>query len=189
MSLRLAVSFATLLALTFAPLGAPVRAQTATQAPAAVIILVDSQQILAESAAGKSLRAQIESYRKKFQADLSKREEDLRKQEAELKRQRTLLSPEAFEERRKAFEQQVTGVQREIQERNKSFETALTDARKQLLTALEPIFADIMKEYGANLMLDQNQVVLGATSLDITQEAIRRLDTKLPKMTVQLPTQ
>lgn len=176
-------------AVVVALLGADARAQAARQAPAAVIILVDSQEILAESAAGKSLRAQIESYRKKFQADLSKREDDLRKQEAELKRQRTLLSPEAFEERRKTFEQQVTGVQREIQDRNKSFETALTDARKQLLTALEPIFADIMKEYGANLMLDQNQVVLGATTLDITKEAIRRLDSKLPKMTVQLPSQ
>lgn len=162
-------------------------AAAATDAPVARILLVDSQEILRDSLAAKDIRRQIDSYRTQFQGEINQQEEGLRKDEAELKRQRAVLSADAFEDKRRAFEEKVTGVQRGIQERNQRLERALNQATDSLRRSLAPIFADIMKARGANLLLDQNQVLVGAVEMDVTKEAIRRLDQKLPSVKVVLP--
>lgn len=156
-------------------------------APTARILLVDSQEILRNALAAKDIRRQIDSYRTRFQGEINQQEEGLRKDEAELKRQRAVLSADAFEEKRRAFEEKVTGVQRGIQERNQRLERALNQATDSLRQSLAPIFADIMKARGANLLLDQNQVLVGAVEMDVTKEAIQRLDQKLPSVKVVLP--
>lgn len=160
---------------------------SSNKAPTAAILLVDSQEILRDALAAKDIRRQIDTFRTRFQTEINQQEEGLRKDEAELKRQRAVLSPDAFEDKRRAFEEKVTNVQRGIQERNQRLERALGQATDSLRRSLAPIFADIMKERGANLLLDQNQVLVGAVEMDVTKEAIRRLDQKLPKVSVQLP--
>jgi Skp family chaperone for outer membrane proteins len=169
-----------------APAKSTAAAATA-DAPTARILLVDSQEILRDSLAAKDIRRQIDSYRTRFQGEINTQEEGLRKDEAELKRQRAVLSADAFEDKRRGFEEKVTGVQRGIQERNQRLERALNQATDSLRRSLAPIFADIMKARGANLLLDQNQVLVGAVEMDVTKEAIRRLDQKLPSVKVVLP--
>jgi Skp family chaperone for outer membrane proteins len=180
---------AAIVMLAFGPASAATAKSTGakSQAPTAAILLVDSQEILRDSLAAKDIRRQIDAYRTRFQGEINKQEEGLRKDEAELKRQRAVLSADAFEQKRRAFEEKVTDVQRGIQERNQRLERALNQATDSLRRSLAPIFADIMKARGANLLLDQNQVLVGAVEMDVTKEAIQRLDQKLPSVKVVLP--
>ena len=53
--------------------------------------------------------------------------------------------------------------------------------------ALGPIVADIVKERGANLVLDKQAVVYAnSNAFEITADAIARLDAKLPNYKVVL---
>ena len=53
--------------------------------------------------------------------------------------------------------------------------------------ALGPILQGIMKERGANLLLDRSAVVLGTDSnIDITGVAVQRLNEKMPAIKVEL---
>ena len=162
-------------------------ASTGQKAPPAAILLVDGQDILRDSLAAKDIRRQIDSFRTRFQNEITKQEEQLKKERDELQRQRAVLSPEAFSDKRRAFEEKVANMQRGIQERSQRIEQALGGALETLKRSLAPIFADIMKERSANLLLDENQILAGASDMDVTKEAIRRLDQVLPRVSVQLP--
>lgn len=167
---------------------APAATSSAGQkAPMAAVLLVDPQEILRESLAAKDIRRQINSFQTKFQSEIGQQEDQLKKERDELQRQRAVLSQDAFNDKRRAFEEKVANMQRGLQERNQRIEQALSLALDSLKRALVPIFADIMKERSANLMLDETLVAAGGSDMDVTREAIRRLDQKLPRVSVQLP--
>ena len=84
-------------------------AQDGAQLPTVVMAIVDIQKIMRESAASVSIRDQIDQVRSEYQSELDAKEERLRATDEDLQRQRAILAPEAFEEKRKAFEEEVLG--------------------------------------------------------------------------------
>lgn len=157
------------------------------QLPTVVMAIVDVQRIMRVSAASVSIRDQIDQVRSGFQADLDAKEERLRKTDEDLKRQRAILAPAAFEEKRKAFEEEVLGVQREVQGRNSVIERAIGDATAQIREKLIPILAAIMEERGASVLLDKSQVLVSDKNLEVTTAALNRLNKSLPEVTVEIP--
>lgn len=157
------------------------------QLPMVVMAIVDIQKIMRESAASVSIRDQIDGVRSSYQADLDAKEERLRKTDEELKRQRAILAPEAFEEKRKAFEEEVLGVQKEVQGRNAIIEQAIGDATGKIREKLIPILAEIMEERGASVLVDKSQVLVSDKGLEVTTSSLTRLNKALPEVTVEMP--
>jgi hypothetical protein len=54
-------------------------------------------------------------------------------------------------------------------------------------TAALEVIADIVKERRANLVLAKQAVLFEAEGMDVTADAITRLDQKLPSVAVNLP--
>ena len=175
---------AALLGATFT--ASSVSAQDGT-VPAAKIAFVDIQRIMRDSAASAHLRSQVDIYRSNSQAELDKQEKALRDAEEELKRQRSILAPEAFEERRKEFAEQVGEIQRSVQTKNRNLETAISKATAEIRQALLPILATLREEKGATILLDRSTIVNSEKGLEFTAEALVRLNDELPKITVDLP--
>lgn len=161
--------------------------EAAQQLPTVVMAIVDIQKIMRESAASVSIRDQIDGVRSGYQADLDAKEERLRKTDEDLKRQRAILAPEAFEEKRKEFEEEVLGVQREVQGRNAVIEQAIGDATGKIREKLIPILAKIMEERGASVLLDKSQVLVSDKSLEVTTTSLTRLNKALPEVKVEMP--
>jgi len=162
-------------------------AQEGSQLPNVVMALVDIQKIMRESAASVSIRAQIDEVRASFQGELDAKEERLRGTDEELKRQRAILAPEAFEEKRRAFEEEVLGVQRDVQAQNASIEQAVGGATGKIREKLIPILAQIMEERGATVLLDKSQVLVSDKILEVTTTALNRLNKSLPEVIVEIP--
>lgn len=156
------------------------------QLPSVVMAVVDIQKIMRESAASVSIRDQIDQVRAGYQAELDSKEERLRATDEELKRQRAILAPEAFEEKRKEFEEEVLGVQREVQGRNAVIERAIGDATSKIREKLIPILAEIMEQRGASILMDKSQVLVSDKSLEVTTAALNRLNKALPEVTVEI---
>jgi outer membrane protein len=161
-------------------------AQQSNQLPNVTMAIVDIQKIMRESSASVSIRAQIDEVRTKFQSELDAKEESLRQTDEELKRQRAILAPEAFEEKRKSFEEEVLGVQRDVQGQNARIEQAIGIATGRIREKVIPILAQIMEERGATVLVDKSQVLVSDKALEVTTTALDRLNKALPDVVVEV---
>jgi len=163
----------------------PARALEAMISP--IVIVVDFQEVLRNSAAAKSIQTQLEKTRGAYQEDINKKEKDLRTVEAELAQQRAVLTPEAFQQKRREFETRVTEVQRDVNARKRQLDTAFEENMHKVREQLIIIVDQIAKETKANLVLSKASVVLVDKRFDLTAEAGTRLDKKITSVKVTLP--
>jgi outer membrane protein len=154
------------------------------QLPPAVAAVIDYQRILREAAAARSIRDQIESRRKAYQGEISKEEQRLHEADKEFARQRSLLTPEAFAEKRQVFEEDVSEVQRLVQQRRRELDRAAEVALNEVKTALIEIVTGIAEERGFNLVLPSSEVLFFARRIDLTEEVLAKLDAMLPDVVV-----
>jgi outer membrane protein len=154
----------------------------AQKLPPAVAAVIDYQRILRDAAAARSIREQIEARRKTYQEEISKEEQRLHEIDKEFARQRSVLSPEDFAEKRREFEQDVTGVQRKVQERRRELDRLSAAALNEVKQALIAIVTSIAEERGFNLVLPSSEVLFFARSLDLTEEVLAKLDARLPQV-------
>ncbi|TQV79393.1 OmpH family outer membrane protein [Denitrobaculum tricleocarpae] len=158
-------------------------AQDETTKPA-IIGVLDTQKVLRDSIAMRSLSQQIEARRNSFQEELRKQEDALRAADQELARQRSILSPEAFAEKRSQLEQQVSSLQRQVQTRRKELDRVYGEAVKQVQGALVSIAQKIASERQLDLVLPKTAVVLVRNDMEITDEVVKRLNETLTEVTV-----
>jgi outer membrane protein len=156
----------------------------AQQLPPAVAAVIDYQRILSDAAAARSIREQIETRRKSYQDEISKQEQRLYEAEKAFAKQRSLLTPEAFADKRRAFEEDVGEVQRLVQERRRELDRGAEIALNEVKTALIDIVTGMAEERGFNLVLPSSEVLFFARKIDITEEVLARLDARLPDVTV-----
>ncbi|MCE9651420.1 MAG: OmpH family outer membrane protein [Parvibaculum sp.] len=164
--------------------GASVTAAQAA-APNAIIVIVNSEQLFAQSKVGQSVRTQIQALAKKLQAEGKTKEDALKAEAKKLGEQRALLSEADFGKKVQAFEQKQQDVQQSMQKKGQALQVASNKARGQIETAIRPIFADIMKAHGANILLDQSVVLAGGVDLDVTAEVLKALDAKITTVSVK----
>lgn len=154
------------------------------QIPVAVL---DVQRILIDALAVKNIREQITKYGTKFEVEIEKERKEIRTENQELARQRTILSPEAFAEKRRKFEQRVVKVQRLVQQRQRELDISRNEAMIVVNKAYTGIVSKIANERNLAVILRKNQTAYAVTSLDITKEVLSRLDKKMPTVKVSKP--
>jgi outer membrane protein len=154
----------------------------AQKLPTTVAAVIDYQRILRDAAAARSIREQIETRRKAYQEEISREEQRLHAADKEFAKQRSLLSPEAFAEKRREFEQDVAEVQRMVQERRRELARMSAAALNEVKEALIEIVTSIAEERGFNLVLPSSEVLFFSRSLDLTQEVLAKLDARLPQV-------
>lgn len=150
------------------------------------VLVVDMQRIKSDTAAGRDMLAKTIEIRKRIQAGIAKRSERLRAEEQRLAEERESLDPGVFREQVRAFEQQVF-ANREFSEReSRRLQLILSRASTLLQERATAVFAAIMRERRAEVLLDSTQIILSVDRLDITDEAIRRLNLILPEIPIGL---
>lgn len=168
-----------------APLSAGTNAPPPVPAP--VVMIIDYEGIMAVSKAGKSIQAQADAQRGSMQKEFAQKENDLRAEDAELQKSHAGMQADAWEAKAREFQQKVQSYQREAQLRERALGLGFNDAKQKLTEALTGVVQQLAGERGANLVLYKSQVPLYETSYDASQEALTRLDAKLPALTLTIP--
>ncbi len=150
-----------------------------------IIAVVNVQQVMKDSTAAKSVREQLESKQKAFQADITKKEEALKKEDQELGKQKSVLAKEAFEEKARAFRTKATEVQKEVQSKKAMLDNAFERSLGDIQKATTDIIADLAKEKGFLMAVPTSQILYADNKLDISAEVLKRLNDKLPKVNVK----
>jgi Skp family chaperone for outer membrane proteins len=162
-------------------------AARAQQVAPQVIVTVDVQQILRDSLVAKDVQAQMDQRTQRYTKDVSDQEAQLQKTQDELELQRTKLAPDAFNARMRDFQQRYDTLDNRVQATRQTLQQSYNDAMTKVENTALQIIADIAAERKANLVVAKAAVLFEAQDLDITQEVIRRLDTKLPQIQLAPP--
>jgi outer membrane protein len=164
---------------------APARAE-GTQPEKAVIGVIDAQEILRESSAMKGVRTQIEKERRKFQAEVTAEERKLRAEGDQLRRQRGVLAPKALQRKGRALQARVAKVQQRFQQKQREIDKAFSKTLGEFQAALNDVVTEIAKERGYNLVLYRRQVVFVKKEMLFTDEALKRLNKRLPVLSFKI---
>ena len=148
------------------------------------IAVLDVDQILRNSDPVRALRQDFEKKRSVNQKELRKREDEIIALDQELQRQRSILSAEARAKKRKELEALVADRDRV----SRSGERDLERTYRQGIGEVRKVMIEVSKEMALELNLDiiieKASVVLIVRDLDITEEIMRRVNKRLPRVTV-----
>ena len=148
------------------------------------VAVVDLQDLQRRSLAGRSIEAQMSERRALFTAEVEELERALRREEQELQQQAALLAPEAFQERRRQFEQKVIELQRDVRERQAALERTYVAAMDELRGAITRVLQDFLEQRGIEVVLPRTVILVAQGRLDLTEEALAALDRLLPDVTL-----
>ncbi len=145
-----------------------------------IFAIIDIQKVLRESTAVKSLSRSIEERKGEYQAELRTEEQALREADQELARQRSILSAEAYAQKRSELEQKVATLQREARKRKRGLEKLFANGMGRVQNEMAKIAKEIAEERGLDLILSKATVVIVKPKFEITEEAVQRLNERLP---------
>ncbi|MEE8453276.1 MAG: OmpH family outer membrane protein [Limibaculum sp.] len=147
-----------------------------------VLAIIDVQKVLRELTAVKALSIRIEERKAKHQNELREQERALREADEELARQRSILSPEAYAKKRGELEQRIAALRREARNRKRGLDKIFTQGMTRVQAELAKVAKEIAEERGLDLILSKATVVLVKPKFELTQEAVRRLNARLPDL-------
>jgi Skp family chaperone for outer membrane proteins len=169
----------TLVLLLWTAFQTPPRAQAQELAPP-VIAIIDVQKVRRDSTAVKGLSKRIAEQKAQYQTALREQEQALREADQELARQRSILSPEAYAKKRGELEQRVGSMRREARNRKRGLDNIFAQGMAKVQAELAKVAKEIAEERGLDLILSKSTVVLVRPKFELTQEAVRRLNARLP---------
>jgi len=155
--------------------------------PQPKIVVLDRAAILQFSKVGQDIARQMQTYANQAKADLQGQGRALQNEERTLQQQVAILAPDVKQKRLEAFQAKARSLQGAAQRKDDQLKAGFAQARATMEQTLGPILQQLVKERGANLVLDKQAVVFSNTSgFDITGEAINRLNQKLPSIKVDM---
>jgi len=150
------------------------------------VIVIDRTFIMQRSAPGKDMLAQTQNLSKVAETQFKKEEDALAQEASQLQQQMAILAADVRAQKEKDFVAKQQAFQARVQQRQAEIQAGFNKAARQLETALEPILQSIMRERGANMVLDRQAVIIATSDIDITPTVVQRLDKALPKVKVEL---
>ncbi|MCA0847632.1 OmpH family outer membrane protein [Salipiger thiooxidans] len=177
------------LALALALAGAPLAAQEATRPGVvqSVILTVEFDRLFGESAYGRRVTAALEEEGAAISAENRRIEAALTDEERALTEKRGTVPPAEFRKLADAFDQKVQELRRGQDAKARALGNVSEERRRQFMAAAQPVLADLMKEAGAAVILDERSVFLAADVIDITDTAISRIDEAIGDGSAEAP--
>jgi Skp family chaperone for outer membrane proteins len=153
--------------------------------PARIVVL-DRSALLKTSLVGIDIATQIQAITKDTEDALRPENDSLTKERELLEGQLALLSDEEKMQRLADLEGREAAFRQKVQQRQNQIKAAVAVAQRQVEAAAGPIAMDIVKSYGANMMLDRQAIVFCNSELDVTRVAVQKLNAVLPHVAVVL---
>jgi len=154
--------------------------------PNTSIGVLDLNRVLLDAKAAKSAAEEIDKIAQDIEKELIKSDEDMINEQNKLIEAQSIMAPEAFELKRKEYEEKAQNYNIERQKRLLSVENLIESSRNEILNYLKPILEEISETRGITVILEKGTVLLNAETMDITDEVIKTLNKELPKIEVSL---
>ncbi len=150
----------------------------------AVVAVVNLQRIMTEAKSVVSAREQLQELSARVQQDIAERENKLREEDQQLQQQRSIVAADVFAQRVQEFQGRAAELQQRVRSIRQTLDEALEGTMSRIRGfALEEI-AKVADERGVDVVLAQSQIVVARNVLDLTQQALDRLNERVPTVTI-----
>ena len=143
------------------------------------VYFINLKKVLNESKAGSAAQEKLvkefENQDKKFKNELSA----LKKQETELIPQRKTLSADEYKKKVSSLRKKNVDFQNRRRNASSNFVKKKNNARNQLLKSLNPILQKYMDENGIMMIMNEKNVILANSKVDLTNTIIDLLNKEL----------
>ena len=155
--------------------------------PAPKVVVLDRVAILQASKVGRDIARQLQALNAQTKTNFEAQQKSLAAESQQLRQQVAIMAADQRQKKEDAFNAKVRNVEEGVQRRAAQIQQASQVSSQVVAQALGPIVEAIVKERGANLVLDKQAVIYSSSSaFDITPDAVARLDAKMPSYKVVL---
>ena len=146
------------------------------QVAAPAVLTIDVDRLFAQSQFGERLVREYTQEREDLATENRRIADALREEELDLAARRPSMNPDVFRAEADAFDEKAQAIRRAQDAKERALETLLTDGRDQFVEVTRPFLGDLMVERGAVAILDRRSVLLSLGRVDVTDEAIARIN-------------
>lgn len=158
-------------------IGAPVAGfAQSLGAPSSPILVIVQDRLFTESIVGKEIVVRETEWRDALKTESRSIDAAFESEEIELTEQRANISKEEFRALAESFDARVVAARASQEEKSQDILKEMEDMRRRFFISAAPILQQIMTDYNAVVLLDQRSVLLSDNRINITDEAIRRLN-------------
>lgn len=140
------------------------------------ILVLDPERLFEETRLGQRMVADHQAEREKLAARNRRLEAELEAEEKRLTALREETSPEEFREMADAFDAKVQNIRRDSERRVLDLERDRERLPLVFLRTVEPVLSEIMRDTGAEVVLDGRTVLYRSEAVDVTGMAVSRID-------------
>ncbi|NOD33922.1 OmpH family outer membrane protein [Ruegeria sp. HKCCD7296] len=142
--------------------------------PQASVVTLSSEELFSKSAFGQRVRREVEKESALLAEENERIVVELSQEEKELTEQRATLPAEEFRPLAEAFDTKVQSHREGQRAKLDALARRSEEAQQTFFEIVRPILVDLLREFGASVMIERSNVVVSTT--DITDAAIARID-------------
>ena len=146
---------------------------------------LDFKFILNESIAGKQAQVFLKNKLEKGAKSIQDKQKKLQEEENKLIQKKKIISAEEYKKNVTALRSKVSALQKERNNLLENVSKQRTKARKELLSKLNPIIKNYMKEKNIRMVVDKKSLLLADENLNITKEILDRLNKKIKSIEIK----
>jgi len=143
------------------------------------IVYLDVEKIMQQSAAGKSIIAQLKKKREISIANFKKKEKEIRDKEKKIIAQKNVLSKEDFESKIIELRKDISNYQKERNKTSNDIARSRVKASTKLISKLTPILEDYSKKNSIRIIVQKKNIVMGKKEDDITKDILELVNQKI----------
>ena len=147
-------------------------------------VYLDLSMIMGNSNAGKSINSQLEANHKKNIANFQKLEEELKNEEVKIISQKTVISKEDFEKKIMNLRDKANKYRKERNDSINNLNNQRLNATQKMITLIRPILSEYSDNNSISLIIQKRNIIIGKTSLDITDDILKIIDKKIEKISL-----
>jgi Skp family chaperone for outer membrane proteins len=166
----------------------PAQRPTGQQPPAAVIGVVDIQEVQRVSTAFTQVREEIERRRNRLNEDLQREQNMWRDAQQALANQRAQLTADQIRQRERELQERITDSQRIFRNRSQAIEQAAQQALVQIEESLANVVRSVAQGRNINMVLPRPLVIMNAPEFDITEDVAQQFNRVMRQVNIAAET-
>jgi len=147
--------------------------------PLLPVASLNTDRLFSDSQAGKKILDDARQKSTALAEENRKIETELEQEERDLTEKRKTLPADEFRKLADAFDKKVVGIRRTQNAKGTDLQKQLEEARRSFNEKVRPVLQRLMQDRGIVFILDEKAIVLGVSTGDITDEALRRVDREI----------
>ena len=143
------------------------------------IVYLDVDKVITQSIAGKGVLKKLANLNESNIKKFNEREKKIADEEKNIVKQKNILSKEEFEKKVKVLRVNIAKFKSDINNSRKDIDKKRIEVSSKILKVLNTILSEYSAENSISLIIQKKNIVMGMTELDITNQMIELVNTKI----------